>query len=96
MTLQCEVLEEAEESFVGKRGPRTIRVWVCLDRGPGKTLRNTFDYEITAEEQERFGGKAAGKLVELAISDIHFTFAGRARFKGQVQKFCGEELNGKC
>ena len=74
MTLPCEVLEEVEESFTGKRGPKIIRLWVCLDRSPGKTLRNTVDYEVSAEEQEKFGGKAVGKLVELAISDIHFTF----------------------
>jgi hypothetical protein len=95
MTLQCEVLEEVDEKFVGKRGPKMLRLWVCLDRSPGKTLRNTFDYEVTAEEQERFGGKAAGKLIELGISDIHFTFAGRGRFKGQVQKFSGEDVNGE-
>jgi hypothetical protein len=95
MTLVCEVLEEVNESFVGKRGPRIVRLWVCLDRGSGKTLRNTFDYVVTPEEQEKFGGKAAGKLVELAISEIRCLFGGRARFKGEVQRFSGEDVNGK-
>ena len=95
MTLVCEVIEEVDESYVGKRGPRIVRLWVCLDRGPGKTLRNTFDYEVTAEEREKFGGKAVGKFVELAISEIHCRFGGRARFKGEVQNFSGDDVNGK-
>jgi hypothetical protein len=92
MNVQCEVLEELSESFIGKRGPRTVPLWVCLDRGPGKTLRNTFDYEVNADEQEKFGGNAAGKIVELAITDIRVGFGGRARLKGQLQKFSGEEI----
>jgi len=34
MIVACEVLEELTESFVGKRGPRSIPLWVCLDRTP--------------------------------------------------------------
>jgi hypothetical protein len=95
MTLVCEVIEEVDEAYISKRGPKKIRLWVCLDRGPGKTLRNTFDYEVTGEEQEKFGGKAVGKLVELAITEIHSRFGGRARFKGEVQKFGGQDTNGE-
>jgi hypothetical protein len=92
MIAPCEVLEELTEDFIGKRGPKTIALWVCLDRSPTGALRSTFDYEVTDDEQEKFAGKAKGKLIELSISEIRMGFGGRARFKGQVRKFGGEEV----
>lgn len=92
MNVLCEVLEELTESFVGKRGPKTIPLWVCLDRSPGKPLRNTFDYEVSEEEHETLSGKVVGKTIELSISDIRLGFGGRARFKGQVQRVVAKEL----
>jgi hypothetical protein len=50
-------------------------------------LRNTFDYEVNADEQEKFGGQATGKTVEISISEIRLGFGGRVRFKGQLLKF---------
>jgi hypothetical protein len=32
MTAPSEVREELAESFVGKRGPKTVPLWMCLDR----------------------------------------------------------------
>jgi hypothetical protein len=32
VTVPCEVREELAESFVGKREPKTVPLWVCLDR----------------------------------------------------------------
>lgn len=92
MTLPCEVLEELVESFIGKRGPKTVPLWVCLDRSAGVALRNTFDYEVNADEQEKFAGKATGKIIEISISEIRVGFGGRVRFKGQLRKFVGEEV----
>ena len=90
MIVPCEVLEELSETSVGKRGPKTIPLWVCLDRTPSDALRNTFDYEVNGDEHEKFSGKAAGKIIELSISKIRFGFSGRVRFKGQLRKFGGE------
>jgi len=92
MIAQCEVLEELSESFVGKRGPKTIALWVCLDRSPEGALRNTFDYEVNADEQEKFAGKAARKLIEISISEIRVGFGGRVRFKGKLRKFGSEAV----
>lgn len=92
MTVLCEVLEELSESFIGKRGPRTIPLWVCLDRSADGALRNTFDYEVNDDEQEKFAGKAKGKLLEVSISEIRVGFGGRVRFKGQLRKFGNEEI----
>ncbi len=91
MTAQCEVLEELEESFISKRGPKTVALWVYLDRCRDGALRNTFDYEVNAGEQEKFGGKAAGKIIELLISEIRPGFGGRVRIKGRLRKF-GDEV----
>ncbi len=92
MNVVCEVLEELTESFVGKRGPKTIPLWVCLDRSPGKTLRNTFDYEDSEEEHGTLSGKVVGKTIELSINEIRLSFGGRARFKGQLQRVVTKEL----
>lgn len=92
MNVTCEVLAELMESFVGKRGPKTIPLWVCLDRSCGEQLRNTFDYEVSEEEHRTLSGKVVGKTIELSICEIRLGFGGRARFKGQVQKLSGEEL----
>jgi hypothetical protein len=92
MTLRCEVLEELKESFIGKRGPKTISLWVCLDRGPGPTLRNTFDYEVNDDEHEKFAGKATGKIIDVSVSEIRVGFGNRVRFKGQLRKFGSEEI----
>jgi hypothetical protein len=92
MTVPCEVLEELVERFIGKHGPKTVPLWVCLDRSPAGALRNTFDYEVNGDEQEKFAGKAAGKIIELSISEIRVGFGGRVRFKGQLRKFGNEEI----
>ena len=57
-------------------------------------MRNTFDYEVNEDEQEKFAGKATGKIIEIAISEIRVGFGGRVRFKGQLRKFGGEEVQG--
>jgi len=93
MTVQCEVLEELTESFIGKRGPKTIPLWVCLDRCRKCMLRNTFDYEVNPDEHEKFGGKATGKLIEIAISEIRPAFGVRVRFKGRLLKFGPDEVH---
>ena len=92
MTTSCEVLEELSETFIGKRGPKTIPLWVCLDRSPDGALRNTFDYEVNPDEQEKFAGKANRKIIEISISEIRVGFGGRVRFKGKLRKFGTEEV----
>src|SRR5438445_10248081 len=93
MKVSCEVLEELTESFMGKRGPRTMLLWVCLDRTPnGGALRNTFDYEVSAYEEEKLAGKVLGGFVELMVTEIRAGFGGRVRCKGRVSKFGGEEF----
>jgi hypothetical protein len=92
MMVQCEVLQELTEDFLSKRGPRSIPIWVCLDRSPVGALRNTFDYEVNGDEHEKFAGKVTGKIVELSISEIRLAFAGRVKFKGLLCKIGGEEV----
>ncbi len=84
MTATCEVIEEVTESFQGKRGKVDLRLLVCLDRTPAGKLRNTFDYVLTEEEYAKHKGKAAGQSVQLAITEIDKTFAGRLRCTGSI------------
>ena len=84
MIATCEIIEEVTESFQGKRGKVDLRLLVCLDRTPTGKLRNTFDYVLSEDEYKKHNGKAAGQKVELAITDIEKTFAGRLRCHGAI------------
>ena len=67
MKVIAEVLEQVSESFQTKRGMKEITLLVCLDRGPGAALRNTFDYEMTEDECAKHSGKLSGKTIEIGI-----------------------------
>ena len=83
MIVPCEVLEELTENFVGKRGPRSIPLWVCLDRTPdGGALRNTFDYEVNADEQEKLAGKVAADLWKSSLPKYALVLAAGCDAKG--------------
>ena len=60
------------------------RLFVCLDRTPAGKLRNTFDYMLSEDEYKKHNGKAGGQTVQLAITDIEKTFAGRLRCHGVI------------
>jgi hypothetical protein len=92
MKVICEVLEEVTESFDGKRGPKSVAVWVCLDRDPEEILLTTFDYELNPGEHEKFWGGAKGKSIEICITEIRAAFGHRVRFKGRLRKFADEEV----
>ena len=93
MKVACEVLEEVTESFVRKCGPRRMLLWVCLDRtADGGASRNTFDYEVSAHEQEKLAGKVVGGFVELTVTEIRPSFGNRVRCKGRVSKFAGQDF----
>lgn len=85
MTAWCQVIEEEEEKCPSKSGPRTIRVWRCLDRTPAGALGKTFDYLPTDEEHEQFTGKVQNRTINLAITEIWEGYGRRLRARGAVQ-----------
>lgn len=68
-----------------KKGPKTLHLLVCQDttRPP---LRNSFDYEMTAEEFAKYGVGLVDKPVELNIRDMSQNFSGRIRMSGSIVK----------
>ena len=49
-------------------------------------LRNSFDYELTAEELGKYGASLVDKTVELNIRDMTQNFSGRIRMSGAILK----------
>jgi hypothetical protein len=84
MIARCQVLEEEQEKYPSKYGPKTIRVWRCLDVTPAGVLVKPFDYLPTTEEQEKFTGKLKNRTINLAITEIWEGFGRRLRAKGTV------------
>jgi len=62
-------------------------LWLCIDCAPGATMSSFFHYEVSEYEQDKFGGIAEGKFVELNIEEIERTGVGIIRMAGAVSKF---------
>jgi hypothetical protein len=84
MRLKCLCIEERTESYVGKRGAVTQVVLALLDMSPEDRLVNTFDYNLSAEEAERFRGKLRDKPLELGVTAFEAAFGGRLRARGRL------------
>jgi hypothetical protein len=68
-----------------KKGSKTLHLLVVLDQSR-PPLRNSFDYEMTAEELTKHGATLVDKTVELNIRDMTQNFAGRMRMSGAILK----------
>ena len=84
MRLKCLCIEERTESYVGKRGAVTQVVLALLDMSPEDRLVNTFDYNLSADEAERFKGKLRDQLIELGVTAFEAAFGGRLRARGRL------------
>ena len=65
--------------------PISLHLLVCQDQSR-PPLRNSFDYEMTAEELAKYGASLVDKTVELNIRDMTQNFAGRIRMLGAIIK----------
>lgn len=85
MLIKALVIDKVTESFDTKKGAKTLHLLVCQDttRPP---LRNSFDYEMTADELAKYGAGLVDKPVELNIRDMSQNFSGRIRMTGSIVK----------
>jgi hypothetical protein len=85
MQIKAQVIDKVTETFDTKKGSKTLHLLVCLDlsRPP---LRNSFDYEMTAEEFAKYGASLVDKSVEFNIRDMSENFSGRIRMAGAILK----------
>jgi hypothetical protein len=85
MQIKVLVIDKVTETFDTKKGSKTLHLLVCQDQSR-PPLRNSFDYELTAEEFAKHGASLVDKTVELNIRDMTQNFAGRIRMSGAITK----------
>ena len=85
MLIKALVIDKVTESFDTKKGSKTLHLLVCQDQAR-PPLRNSFDYEMTAEEFGKHGATLVDKTVELNVQNISQNFSGRIRMSGAITK----------
>jgi hypothetical protein len=85
MKVNVLVIDKVSETFDTKKGSKTLHLLVCQDQSR-PPLRNSFDYEMTAEEVSKYGAGIVEKTVELNIQIISQGFSGRIRMSGAIIK----------
>ena len=85
MNIKVVVIDKVTETFDTKRGSKTLHLLVCQDQSR-PPLRNSFDYEMTADEVSKYGPSVVDKTVELNVRDISENFSGRIRMSGAILK----------
>lgn len=85
MNIKVLIIDKVSETFDTKRGSKTLHLLVCQDQSR-PPLRNSFDYEMTADELGKYGASLVDKMVELNVRDITQNFAGRIRMSGAIIK----------
>ena len=85
MLIKALVIDKVSETFDTKKGSKTVHMLVCQDQAR-PPLRNSFDYEMTAEELAKYGAGLVDKPVELNIRDMSQGFSGRIRMSGTINK----------
>jgi hypothetical protein len=85
MQIKVLVIDKVSETFDTKKGSKTLHLLVCQDQSR-PPLRNSFDYEMTAEELGKHGGVLVDKSIELNVRDMSQGFSGRIRMSGAITK----------
>ena len=85
MNIKVLVIDKVSETFDTKKGSKTLHLLVCQDQAR-PPLRNSFDYEMTADELAKYGAGLVDKQVELNIRDMSQGFSGRVRMSGTILK----------
>jgi hypothetical protein len=85
MQIKVLVIDKVSETFDTKKGSKTLHLLVCQDQSR-PPLRNSFDYEMTAEELSKHGASLVDKPIELNVRDMSQGFSGRIRMSGAIIK----------
>lgn len=85
MNIKVLVIDKVSETFDTKKGSKTLHLLVCQDQAR-PPLRNSFDYEMTAEELTKYGAGVVDKPIELNVRDMSQGFSGRIRMSGAIVK----------
>ena len=85
MQIKAKIIDKVTETFDTKKGSKTLHLLVCQDESR-PPLRNSFDYEMTAEEFTKYGASLVDKSVELNLQNMAQNFSGRIRTSGAILK----------
>jgi hypothetical protein len=85
MQIKVLVIDKVSETFDTKKGSKTLHLLVCQDQSR-PPLRNSFDYELSADELSKYGATLVDKTIELNIRDMSQGFSGRVRMTGTIVK----------
>lgn len=85
MNIKVLIIDKVTETFDTKRGSKTLNLLVCQDQSR-PPLRNSIDYEMTADEVSKYGATLVDKVVELNVRDMSQSFTGRIRMSGAILK----------
>jgi hypothetical protein len=85
MQIKVLVIDKVSETFDTKKGSKTLHLLVCQDQSR-PPLRNSFDYEMTADELSKHGAALVDKQIELNVRDMSENFSGRIRMTGAITK----------
>jgi hypothetical protein len=85
MKIPVLVIDKVSETFDTKKGSKTLHLLVCQDQSR-PPLRNSFDYEMSAEETSKYGATLVDKPIELNVRDMSQGFSGRIRMSGAILK----------
>lgn len=89
MVANMLVQSETSSEFLAKSGPRKVSRLTCVELDGQVLLRCMLEYEMTAEEKERYAGKLAGKKIQIGITDLR-AFGGRFGAVGRILSVEGE------
>jgi len=85
MNIKVLIIDKVSETFDTKKGSKTLHLLVCQDQSR-PPLRNSFDYEMTADEMNKHGATLVDKQIELNVRNMSQGFSGRIRMTGAITK----------
>ena len=83
MVFQCLVVAENANSYQGKKGFVTQQRLTLLDSEPSCRFLNTFDYDMSDEEKNKFTGRIEGRTIKFGCMDM-IPINGRLKARGRI------------
>jgi hypothetical protein len=86
--VKANVVSDTPDEYKNKKTGELVKSQVlsCQDVCPsGARLKNTFDYQLSEAEKEKFAGKLVDKVIELDVTEFApAAFGGRLRARGRI------------
>jgi len=86
--VDCLVVAENANSYIGKKGQVNQQRLALLDQDADCRFLNTFDYDLTDEERNKYTGRITGKTIRLGIQELT-PINGRLKARGRILEVFG-------